>query len=60
MAGAFEFRSVLPGYDVRYVTRPVHQDASGKTLSIAGNHVVRIRMQNAFDADLAQPSAPAT
>jgi len=51
---------VLPGYDVRYVTRPLYQDASGKTVSIAAYHVVRIRMQNAFDADLTQPSAPAT
>ncbi len=56
----FEFRNVLPGYDVRYVTRPAHQDASGKPVSIAGNYIVRIRMQNAFDADLTKPSAPAT
>ena len=56
----FEFRNGLPGYDVGYVSRPVHQDPSGKTMSIAGNHVVQIRMQNTFDADLTQPSAPAT
>ena len=26
----FGFRNVLPGYDVRYVSRPIHQDPSGK------------------------------
>jgi hypothetical protein len=56
----FEFRNVLPGYDVRYVHRPVHQDGSGKVVSIAGSSVVQIRMENALDADLSQASAPLT
>jgi hypothetical protein len=56
----FEFRNVLPGYDVRYVSRPVRQDGSGRIVAIAGGSVVRIRMENALDADLSQASAPLT
>jgi hypothetical protein len=56
----FQFRNALPGYDVRYVTPPVHQDGSGKVVPIAGTDVVRIRMENALDADLTQASAPLT
>lgn len=56
----FEFRDELPGYDVRYVSEPVHQDGSGDVVPIAGNAVVRIRMDNALDADLSKESAPLT
>jgi hypothetical protein len=56
----FEFRDVLPGYDVRYVSRPVRQDGSGRIVALAGGSVVRIRMENALDADLSQASAPLT
>lgn len=56
----FQFRNVLPGYDVRYVSRPVRQDASGRIVAIAGSSVVRIRMEHALDADLSQASAPLT
>lgn len=56
----FQFRNVLPGYDVRYVSRPVRQDGSGRIVAIAGSAVVRIRMENALDADLSQASAPLT
>lgn len=56
----FEFRNVLPGYDVRYVSRPIRQDASGRIVAIAGSSVVRIRMENALDADLGKASAPLT
>lgn len=56
----FTFRNALPGYDVRYVPRPIHQDGSGKVVPIAGGFVVRIRMDNALDADLTQSSAPRT
>jgi hypothetical protein len=56
----FEFRNALPGYDVRYVPRPIHQDGSGTVVPIAGNHVVRVRMDNALDADLTRPTAPPT
>jgi hypothetical protein len=56
----FAFRNVLPGYDVRYVSRPVRQDASGRIVPIAGSSVVRIRMEHALDADLGRASAPLT
>jgi hypothetical protein len=56
----FQFGNTLPGYDVRYVSPPVHQDGSGKVVPIAGNDVVQIRMENALDADLNQASAPLT
>jgi len=56
----FEFRNALPGYDVRYVTPPVRQDGSGKVVPVEGAAVVRIRMENALDADLRKPSAPRT
>lgn len=56
----FAFRNVLPGYDVRYVSRPVRQDGSGRSVPIAGSSVVRIRMENALDADLSRASAPLT
>jgi hypothetical protein len=56
----FQFRNAVPGYDVRYVSKPVRQDGSGKIVPIAGNAVVGIRMENALDADLSQASAPPT
>lgn len=56
----FEFARALPGYDVRYVRRPIRQDGSGRTTSIAGAFVVVIRATDALDADLTRPSAPPT
>ncbi len=56
----FEFRNTLPGYDVRYVRRPVRQDGSGRVVSVKGSSIARIRMENALDADLAKASAPLT
>ena len=56
----FQFRRALPGYDVRYASRPILQDGSGKAVRLAGNHVVRVRMENALDADLTEPTAPLT
>ena len=56
----FEFRNALPGYDVRYMSGPVREDGSGKAVTLAGNHVARIRMENALDADLTQEDAPLT
>ena len=56
----FEFRNAMPGYDVRYVPKPVRQDGSGKVVPIGGRFVVQIRMDNALDADLSKPSAPLT
>lgn len=56
----FQFRGPLPGYDVRYVRRPVRQDGSGRIVRVKGAHVARIRMENALDADLTRPGAPLT
>ena len=56
----FVFRNVVPGYDIRYVERPVTQDGSGAEVTVAGAAVVRVRMQPALDADLTQESAPPT
>ena len=56
----FEFSNALPGYDVRYVGAPIHQDGSGQVVPVKGSHFLRIRMDNALDADLSKPSAPPT
>jgi hypothetical protein len=57
----FEFRSnVLPGHDVRYVVRPVRQDASGRVVAVKGAYVLRVRMSPAFDADQSKAGAPRT
>lgn len=57
----FEFRGDdTPGYDVRYVKRPITADGSGSNIEIAGSNVIQVRMENALDADLEKQSAPAT
>jgi hypothetical protein len=56
----FEFQNELPGYDVRYVDPPVQQDGSGEEVAVDGGAIVRVRMENALDADLSKPSAPRT
>jgi len=56
----FQFANTLPGYDVRYVKRPVHQDGSGKVIRVRGTRIVQIRMLNALDADLTKSGAPLT
>jgi hypothetical protein len=56
----FEFANTLPGYDVRYVQRPVLEDASGRNVAVEGAAVLRVRMENALDADLSKESAPST
>jgi len=56
----FQFRNALPGYDVRYVALPVHQDGSGNVVPVQGRYVAQIRMENALDADLTKASAPLT
>jgi hypothetical protein len=56
----FEFRNALPGYDVRYVEKPVHADGSGDVVPVDGAFVVQVRMENALDADLRDPAAPMT
>ncbi len=56
----FEFRNALPGYDVRYVERPLLQDGSGSETTVNGRFIARIRMEHALDADLGKESAPRT
>ena len=56
----FQFRNGLPGYDVRYVDRPVVADGSGDEVAVDGGAVLLIRMEPALDADLTQSSAPRT
>jgi len=56
----FEFRNVAPGYDVRYVQKPVHADGSGAEVPVEGGAVLLVRMEPALDADLTQESAPRT
>ena len=56
----FAFRNALPGYDVRYVERPVVEDGSGEKVAVKGGAVLRIRMEPALDADLTKEGAPAT
>jgi len=56
----FEFANAVPGYDVRYVKRPVLEDASGRVVDVNGAAVARIRMENALDADLTKSNAPRT
>ena len=56
----FQFRNGLPGYDVRYVERPVVADGSGDEVAVDGGAVLLIRMEPALDADLTQESAPRT
>jgi len=56
----FEFRSGVPGYDVRYVEPPVRADGSGAEVAVTGGAVLRVRMEPALDADLTQESAPRT
>lgn len=43
------FRDALPGYDVRYVARPVRQDGSGAKVAVNGSDVLLVRMENATD-----------
>jgi hypothetical protein len=56
----FEFANALPGYDVRYVPSPIRQDGSGRVVAVNGAYLLRVRMENALDADLSKPSAPQT
>lgn len=47
-----EFADAVPGYEVRYVDRPVVADPSGETVVVAGDHVLAIRMEPASRYDL--------
>jgi hypothetical protein len=50
----FEFspESAVPGYEVRYVDRPVVEDGSGREVQVAGGFVVVVRMTPASGVDL--------
>jgi hypothetical protein len=49
----FEFRAgTRPGYRVRYVRPPIVEDASGRTVRVAGNAFLSIRMEPASGFDL--------
>jgi len=56
----FEFTNSVPGYAVGYVGRPITEDASGREVSVRGARVLRVRMENALDADLSKEGAPRT
>ena len=56
----FEFQNGVPGYDIRYLERPVRADGSGDEVAVAGSAVLVVRMEPALDADLTQESAPPT
>ena len=56
----FEFRNTLPGYDVRYVGRPYHQDPSDRVLKVAGRYLLQVVMHIASDADLSRGSVSRT
>jgi len=56
----FQFRNGLPGYEVRYVDRPVVADGSGEEVAVDGGAVLLVRMEPALDADLTKESAPMT
>ena len=40
----FEFTGDTPGYDVRYVDKPVTEDPSGNPVALAGDHALSVRM----------------
>ena len=48
----FQFRNVLPGYDVQYVEPPLHEDGSGDRVEIAGSAFVEVRMERASGFDV--------
>ena len=43
----FEFSDRVPGYAVRYVNRPITEDASGRDVSVEGGAVLEVRMEPA-------------
>jgi len=46
----FEFDPLVPGYLIDYTTRPVTEDGSGKEVTVAGDAVLQVRMENASGA----------
>ena len=56
----FRFSNTRPGYDIRYVERPVIADGSGAAIEVTGSEVLRARFEPALDADLTKADAPRT
>lgn len=56
----FTFANEVPGYDVRYVDRPIVEDGSGEEIEVGGESVLVARFEPALDADLTKEEAPAT
>ena len=48
----FTFTGGVPGYVVEYTSRPVQEDASGKTVEVKGDNVLRMRFAGASTVDL--------
>lgn len=48
----FEFDSVVPGYKIDYVERPVTEDGSGDEVQVRGTAILQVRMENASSARL--------
>lgn len=46
----FEFDSVVPGYTIDYVQRPVTEDGSGDEVTVKGEAVLQVRFENASGA----------
>ena len=43
----FEFSDRVPGYAVRYVSRPITEDGSGNPVTVEGDAVLEVRMEPA-------------
>jgi hypothetical protein len=54
----FEFESTVPGYAVRYIDRPVTEDASGREVAVAGDAVLGVRFEPAHGGDLTRVAGP--
>lgn len=48
----FEFDSVVPGYRIDYVQRPVTEDGSGDEVAVTGAALLEVRFENAAGARL--------
>lgn len=46
----FEFDTVVPGYTIDYVPRPVTEDGSGSEVTVQGEAVLQVRFENAAGA----------
>jgi hypothetical protein len=55
-----QFSGPVPGYDVRYVARPITEDPSDRPVALEGGSVLRIRLEPASTVDLASADAVVT